>query len=447
MQPKLILASASPQRKKLLKHLGLRFVIAPSRAQEVHKITTNCADLVMLNARRKAEEVARRNKEGVIIGADSLVYLGNHQIMGKPKNLQQAKTNLKKLFAKPSWVYTGVAVIDAATQKKIVDYEKTKVFMKHFTDEQIDRYHALVSPLDKAGGFDIEGKGSIFIHRIEGCYFNVIGLPLSKLSSMLKQFGVSVLMMFMMIGGSGCASEFNLATQQQETLIYGTDKEVSIGNALARQFDKNYEINTDVDINERVEKILDRIVAVCDRKELVYSIKVINDDVLNAVSLPGGYIYINKGLIDAVKTDDQLASVIGHEVGHITAKHAIKKLQAMYGYTLLQLGAIGGARSGQLAQGLEAAFLTLFTEFSQDDELLADKLGIKYAKKAGYDPQGMTEMLAILKAKQDKEPARPYSYWRTHPYIPQRIASANQAISGQIEFRDYLNLTGENNGL
>ena len=75
----------------------------------------------------------------------------------------------------------------------MVDYEKTKVFMVPLTEEEINRYHARVSPLDKAGGFDIEGDGSVFIHRIEGCYTNVIGLPIAKLATMLKKMGVSIL--------------------------------------------------------------------------------------------------------------------------------------------------------------------------------------------------------------------------------------------------------------
>lgn len=438
----LILASASPQRKRLLQHLGLKFSVRPSRAAEEKKVKTTRANLVMRNALLKAQDVSSTISEGLVIGADTLVFTGKGQLIAKPRNLKEAKRQLKMLFHQPSWVYTGVAVVDARYQRRMVDYEKTKVFMHPLSDDEIDRYHAEASPLDKAGGFDIEGKGSIFIRRIEGCYFNVIGLPLAKLCLMLKRFGVSVFMLCCVFFTSGCATEYNLATGQQETLMYGTEKEISIGAALSRQFDKNFKINTDLDVNERVQNVLDRLVKVCDRQELVYTIKVIEEDKLNAVSLPGGYIYVYKGLIDAVDSDDQLAGVIGHELGHITSKHSIKKLQSMYGYTLLQLAAMQ-SRSGQLVGGLNTAFLSIFLEYSQEDEFWADKLGVKYAKKAGYDPQGVVEFLKKLKEKQDKEPLQPFSYWRTHPFIPQRIAAVNQEISGQIGFRDYLNLTGE----
>jgi len=191
--PKLILASNSPQRKKLLKDLGVQFTIKSSRVREVNTIKTTCSALVKHNAVLKARDVARRVKKGVVIGADTLVYGGNKKIIGKPKNLKDAKRILHTLFSKPHWVYTGVAVVDCQTQKTIIDYEKTKVFMIPLTNKEIDQYHQKVSPLDKSGGFDIEGRGSVFIHRIEGCYSNVIGLPIAKLALMLKKMGVSLL--------------------------------------------------------------------------------------------------------------------------------------------------------------------------------------------------------------------------------------------------------------
>jgi len=191
--PKLILASNSPQRKKLLKDLGVQFTVKSSHVKEINTITTTCSALVKHNAVLKATDVACKINKGIVIAADTLVYGGNKKIIGKPKNLKDAKRILHTLFSKPHWVYTGVAVIDCQTQKMITDYEKTKVFMIPLTDEEIDRYHRNVSPLDKSGGFDIEGKGSVFIHRIEGCYSNVIGLPIAKLAQMLKKMGVSIL--------------------------------------------------------------------------------------------------------------------------------------------------------------------------------------------------------------------------------------------------------------
>lgn len=190
---KIILASASPQRKKLLKLAGVKFSVRPSRAHEADKITTTCSALVKHNALLKARAVADNMKAGIVIGADTIVYAGHGRIIGKPKDLKDAKRILKLLFSGPQWVYTGVAVIDVESRRMLMDYERTKIFMHHLSDEEIDRYHGITSPLDKAGGFDIEGRGGLFISRIEGCYSNVIGLPMAKLRMMLKEVGVRVL--------------------------------------------------------------------------------------------------------------------------------------------------------------------------------------------------------------------------------------------------------------
>ncbi len=190
---KLVLASASPARRQLIRILGLPFQIRPSQAHESSDLSQGVAALVKLNARRKAQAVSSGLKSGLVVGSDTVVYSGKKRLILKPKDLAEAKRNLKELMAKPHWVYSGVAVIDASSGKTLVDYEKTKVFMRPLPDKAIDRYHKIVSPLNKAGGFDIEGKGGVFIYRIEGCYFNVVGLPLAKLAQMLEKFGVDVL--------------------------------------------------------------------------------------------------------------------------------------------------------------------------------------------------------------------------------------------------------------
>ncbi|MCA9408871.1 MAG: M48 family metalloprotease [Candidatus Omnitrophica bacterium] len=237
---------------------------------------------------------------------------------------------------------------------------------------------------------------------------------------------------------SGCATEFNLATGREESLLYGTEKEIKIGESVDAKIQQEYKIVEDVDVNERVEQILERIVEVCDRKDLVYFIRVIDEDIMNALSLPGGYVYIFKGLIDKVENDDQLAGVIAHEVGHITAKHGIKRLQSAYGALLLQIAST--QTNPQVAGGVNFALTSLFLEYSQKAEFESDKLAVKYMKKAGYDPQEMAKFLKILQEDQDKKPLQQYTYWRTHPHIPQRISVVNQEVKGTLEFKDYLNL-------
>ena len=190
---KIILASASEQRKNLFETAGLKFSVIPSGAEEISKIKTTCQALVKENALLKAEYVAYKVDEGIVVGADTVVYDGKGHLIGKPKDHKEAKRILKRLFSSPHWVYTGLAVVDAKTGEYDVDYEKTKIFMQELSDKEIDAYHKHTNPLDKAGGFDIEGRGGLFIRRIEGCYSNVIGLPMAKLRVMVKKFGVEML--------------------------------------------------------------------------------------------------------------------------------------------------------------------------------------------------------------------------------------------------------------
>jgi septum formation protein len=188
---KIILASQSKARQELLKQIGLKFKVAKSNVREVSELNGTCADLVAENALRKAQDVAGRLKSGVVIGADTVVWAGN-RIIGKPKNMKDAIATLKLLSKKPQWVYTGIAVVDIDNARTFVDYEKTKIYMYHLTDRQIKNYFKRVSPLDKSGSFDIQGLGSIFIDRIEGCFYNVVGLPLAKLARLLNKAGVDV---------------------------------------------------------------------------------------------------------------------------------------------------------------------------------------------------------------------------------------------------------------
>ena len=247
-------------------------------------------------------------------------------------------------------------------------------------------------------------------------------------------FLVCIVLTFSLIG---CETEYNTALHKQDTLFYGDDKEKNLGASVVQSIEKTLKLDTDVDVNERVGKILKKIVSVCDRKDLVYTIRVIDDDMMNAFSLPGGYVYVYKGLIDNVDNDDQLAGVIGHEVAHVVAKHALKRLQAAYGATILE-GAAVFSGQGALASGVDLAASSVFFVNSREDEFQSDRLGLKYMKLAGYDPNQMKIVLGKILKEQNKKGPQPVSYWRTHPYLSLRIARV-----GKGQFKDYLNLTGE----
>lgn len=188
---KVILASRSKARRKLLNDVGLKFTVRTSNVRESRLIRTDCGDLVMKNAMAKALDVAGRTKTGIVIAADTVVLVGK-RIIGKPKSIKEALRTLKLLSRKPQWVYTGIAVIDVDKNKNYTSFDRTKVYMYHLTEREIKNYFKRASPLDKAGSFDIQGFGSVFIDRIEGCFYNVVGLPMAKLAKILKKTGVYV---------------------------------------------------------------------------------------------------------------------------------------------------------------------------------------------------------------------------------------------------------------
>lgn len=143
-------------------------------------------------ALRKARDVADRVKEGLVIAADTMVlYRG--EIFGKPKDLAEAKEMLRTLSGEVHEAITGLAVVNVENGKEAVECIKTMVKMRTLTEEEIEGYVATGEPLDKAGAYAIQGRGAALIERIDGCYYNVVGLPLSKLSEMLNKFEVNVL--------------------------------------------------------------------------------------------------------------------------------------------------------------------------------------------------------------------------------------------------------------
>lgn len=439
---KIYLASNSKARRQLLKLFGLKFTVMPAGIPEKMEQRGSFAALAMGNALAKARSVSRAVKGGIIIGADTIV-VQDGKIFGKPKNIADARRMLKRLSGASQRLYTGIAIIDNDTHRQSLDYEKTSVYMDPLSDEEITRYFSRVSPLDKAGSFDIQGRGALFIRRIEGCYYNVVGLPARKLRLMLKEFGVRMLCICvtaaLCAAAGGCSTEYNIVTGRQETYYYSTEKEVQMGQAICRQVEKEYTLDDDPLIAHRVGEIGRGIAAVSDRRDIEYVFKVLKEEEVNAVSLPGGFVYVNKGLIDKVSNDDELAGVLAHEVGHITARHAVKRLQALQGYMVAGLLLAAGARSGEVSAAADAAFTELLLGYSREDELLADQLGARYAGSAGYDPRGMISFLQKLQDIERRKPLRPRSYFRTHPYPADRIRVTKQEIGEPAGFTDYIN--------
>jgi len=196
-EKKLILASSSPRRQELIQSLRLPYEIRVSDVNEDTEPGLTPVEIVEQLSGRKASAVCEMfkgelPKEGVVIGSDTVVVLGD-RVLGKPRDERDAFQMLSALQGKAHYVYSGIACVDLSTGRRLVDHGATAVYMKPLTDRQIERYVKTGEPMDKAGSYAIQGIGATVIEKIEGDYFNVVGLPLSLLSDMLKRLGVTVL--------------------------------------------------------------------------------------------------------------------------------------------------------------------------------------------------------------------------------------------------------------
>jgi septum formation protein len=189
----IILASASLRRAELLKKVTSNFKIMVSNFEESDiPFNGNCGDYVMALARGKAMDVCSSvKKPSAIIGCDTVVYL-NGNVLGKPKDSIEAFQMLSDLSGITHDVYTGIAVINTETQEIITEYVCTEVKFSKLTKEQIKNYIETGEPFDKAGAYGIQGAASLFVEEIKGCYFNVVGLPVNRLSFMLREMGVNL---------------------------------------------------------------------------------------------------------------------------------------------------------------------------------------------------------------------------------------------------------------
>jgi septum formation protein len=188
----IILASASPRRKELLKQLiGDNFLVYVSSYEESPDPCLSPEELLLKHSVEKARDVAKHFDSGIVISADTSVIC-NGEILGKPQSPEKAEEMLKKLSGQRFRVITGLTVMDLNTGKEISESESTIVWMAKISRERISAYIRTGEPLDKAGAFAAQGKGAVIIERIEGDFFNVVGLPLFRLGKIMERFGVSV---------------------------------------------------------------------------------------------------------------------------------------------------------------------------------------------------------------------------------------------------------------
>lgn len=187
-----ILASASPRRREILKQYVADFQIVPSQVWERGDDFVSAQSMVMSFAFQKAWDVAQRvSEDGLVIGADTVVYLD--EVLMKPRSEEEATEMLLKLSGTTHFVYTGIALIHRKSFIKLADYEATKVTFRPLSEAQIASYVKSKEPLDKAGGYGIQGRGALWVEKIEGNCDNVVGLPMGLLAQLLnRHFNISL---------------------------------------------------------------------------------------------------------------------------------------------------------------------------------------------------------------------------------------------------------------
>lgn len=202
--------------------------------------------------------------------------------------------------------------------------------------------------------------------------------------------------------------------------MVGKNQEVEIGREASKEVEKEYPVDKDPELNARVNQIGQTLASYADRQDIKYTFKVLDVKDVNAFSLPGGWVYVNKGLIDQTKGNtDELAGVIAHEIGHVSARHHAEMMGREV-YAEILIGTLTKGRTQQFA-GLFANIQML--QWSKDQEYEADKLGIKfmYRSQQYYNPQGLIDFFNTLLKIQPEHPSKFEQIFRTHPVTTQRI--------------------------
>ena len=185
---RIVLASASPRRRALLSALGLDIEIIPSNAPEIDE-GAEPATIVIENAKRKRDDVVSRlESPALVVAADTLVFLDGH-VLSKPRDLDEARAMLRRLSGRTHEVITGLAIADMQRGTRIEGHELTRVTFGNLSDVEIDHFVHAVKPLDRAGAYTVDGPGSLLVARYDGCYQNVLGLPIVCLQKLLLKLG------------------------------------------------------------------------------------------------------------------------------------------------------------------------------------------------------------------------------------------------------------------
>jgi len=245
-----------------------------------------------------------------------------------------------------------------------------------------------------------------------------------------------VILMLLAFVFAGCS--INPTTGKKELMIFSDSQEINFGSEadpdIVWQFGGAYDDNQ---LNAYVNNVGQKVASSSDRTNIPYHFKIVDSSDINAFALPGGYVYITRGLLVKLENEAQLGAVLGHEIGHVNARHSMKRMQQTLGFSMIMSildQAAGGSEKyqewrGLIKTGSSVAFSAVSLGYGRDNELQADALGTKFANKAGYDLQGMIQLLEILKSLNEREPSSVEEFFMSHPRTSIRIKEVNTNIT------------------
>ncbi len=262
---------------------------------------------------------------------------------------------------------------------------------------------------------------------------------------MRRLFRLIIICILCLLAGSFSYAEYLRATGKDEMVLVSVEKEIAMGRSIARGAEEQYGLYPDPELQQRVNDIGQKLAKVSDRPALIYSFKVLHGEELekdariNAFAAPGGYIFIFKEMVDFVETDEALAAILAHEIAHICAKDGVMKLQSSLGTLGLQILAIAGQTDRRTYVKSQVAIAQLMMQYSREAETRADERSVEYLRRAGYNPEVAITFMEKMLEKKMSDPIRRYHYFRSHPYVSERIATLKKAVYGTIDFDDYMN--------
>ena len=212
-------------------------------------------------------------------------------------------------------------------------------------------------------------------------------------------------------------------------ILIPTSVEKDLGTQIAREVETEEKMVANSDVQSYVNQLGQRIALISDRKDLRYHFKVIEKNEINAFACPGGYIYVYSGLMKIFDNEAQLAAVLAHEVGHVVARHSVKQLQAVYGYSLLMEIALGDKMGALARKAVDASVGLILQGYGRSNEIEADNMAVLYTKKVSLNPGGMVQVFEKFKKMEGNPPSTLEKLLSTHPPTSDRIANAKKQMS------------------